>query len=549
MDCRSLRSLRALRLESLESRQLLTSVPWGADSQDTAEFMLGDVLVSVVLLESNGSVDPNQEDWTSEAVQRVKSRVEQGLQWWENLLAQQSTVHELNFQLDFTYADQPVSTGYEAIARPSDDFLLWIEDFFDQAGVESEGSFSEKIWQFNHAQRVKHNTNWAFTIFVVNAESDSDGRFDPSGSFSQSFAFAGGRFFVTTSRRPASSFTHETAHMFWALDEYAGGRPYTEQRGYYSVQNLNAADGHPDPDSRVVSIMDSHVIAYPSGAASPSALEMIGWRDSDHDGVFDVLDVPHSLQGSGVYRDGESVYQFHGQSQVGTLPNLNPSGSGNDMTINQISHVEVRFDSAEWQIVGTYGQYAVELELQIPVPVGAQVIEIRTVDSRTGVASPTFQDVLLSSENSWQNPIQALDINGDQLVTPLDALLVINALNQDGARILPPRPAGEDPIPYLDSSGDGFLSALDALLIINALNSQAAASPVTAAAPNAAAPVTPAPEGEIGALRHQFAAAVDAAFHENDRSTSSRKFPLARHLAEDELWVDPLRNAAVGEAT
>ena len=290
---------RDLRFESLEGRQLLTSVPWGADPQDTAEYMLGTVLVSLVLFESDGSHDVNREDWTSESVEQVKEHVQEGLQWWEDLLAQQDSVHELDFQLDYTYADQPIQTGYEPISRPSDDFMLWIEDFFDQAAVPAGSGYSDRIRQFNHAQRLKHDTNWAFTILVVNSEIDNDGRFDPSGSFSQSFAFAGGRFFVMTSERPASTVAHETAHMFWALDEYSGSRPYTEERGYYRVQNLNAADGHPDPDSRVASIMDSHVIAYPLQAASDSALEMIGWRDSDQDGIFDVLDVPHSLTGEG----------------------------------------------------------------------------------------------------------------------------------------------------------------------------------------------------------------------------------------------------------
>ncbi len=461
---------RGLRVESLEDRQLLTSVPWGAEAQDTAEFMLGDVLVSLVLFESDGRRDANQETWTPTAVERVKANVQQGLKWWEDLLARQDTVHELHFQIDTTFADRPVRTGYEPIARQSDDFVLWIEDFFAEAGVAPGSSYSERIRQFNHAQRVKHETNWAFTIMVVNAGNDDDGRFEASGSFAQSFAFAGGRFFVMTSQRPASTVAHETGHMFWALDEYAGGRPYTDERGYYDVQNRNAADGHPDPDARVPSIMDSHVIAYPLHAASPSALEMIGWRDADHDRIFDVLDVPLTLHGDGEFLADESLYHFRGQSQVGTLPNRNPSGSGHAMTLNRVSHVEVRFAPSDWQIVEVYGQYTVDLDLTVPVPAGATGIEIRTVDAPTGVTSPIFEDVLPEPELSWQNPDLALDINGDQLVTPLDALLVINELNSTGPGPLHSRTAlGGVPV-FLDSNGDGYLSALDALLVINELN-------------------------------------------------------------------------------
>ena len=49
-------------LESLEARRLLTGLPFGAAADDTGEYMLGDVLVTAVLLESDGSLDePSQQ--------------------------------------------------------------------------------------------------------------------------------------------------------------------------------------------------------------------------------------------------------------------------------------------------------------------------------------------------------------------------------------------------------------------------------------------------------------------------------------------------------
>ena len=536
---RVVRWRRGLRYESLEDRQLLTSVPWGADAQDTAEYMLGDVLVSLVLFESDGSRDANRETWTPAAVERVKANVQQGLQWWQDLLAQQGSVHELNFRIDTTFADQPVRTGYEPIARPSDDFAFWIEDFFAQADVAPGSSYSERIRQFNHAQRVKHDTNWAFTILVVNAGNDEDGRFAAGGSFSQSFAFAGGRFFVMTSQRPASTVAHETGHMFWALDEYAGGRPYTDERGYYRVQNQNAFDGNPDPATRVPSIMDSHVIAYPRQAASPSALEMIGWRDSDQDGIFDVLDVPLTLRGDGEFLTGQSLYRFRGHSQVGTLPNRNPSGSGHAMTINQVSQVEVRFGPGEWQVVQVYGQYAVDLDLTIPVPAGASGIEIRTVDVRSGVTSPIFEDTRPEPEFSWQNPAVALDVNGDQLVTPLDALLVINELNAAGPRQLSAHRGTGGVPPFLDSNGDGYLSALDALLVINELNAQNGNAARLAESRTSRWPL--AAEGEELVASPSLAltaSAVDASLQEWDWMRAGRRRGTDRHVAlgEPDEW-------------
>jgi hypothetical protein len=55
---------RKLHIESLESRRVFASIPFGATPEDTGEFMLGRVGVTVVLLESNGQIDPSTEDWT-----------------------------------------------------------------------------------------------------------------------------------------------------------------------------------------------------------------------------------------------------------------------------------------------------------------------------------------------------------------------------------------------------------------------------------------------------------------------------------------------------
>jgi hypothetical protein len=73
----------------------------------------------------------------------------------------------------------------------------------------------------------------------------------------------------------------------------------------------------------------------------------------------------------------------------------------------------------------------------------------------------------------WQNAANPLDVDNSGQVVPLDALLVINEINQRGSRPLPPPPISSSPFsppPYLDVTGDGFLSPLDALRVINYLN-------------------------------------------------------------------------------
>lgn len=93
-----------------------------------------------------------------------------------------------------------------------------------------------------------------------------------------------------------------------------------------------------------------------------------------------------------------------------------------------------------------------------------------------GVAPPndlpapigTASSPATSPTTSWQNAEQPQDVNADGSVSPLDALLVINSLNERGTQRLPnEHPAGS---PFLDVNNDGFVAPVDALLVINELN-------------------------------------------------------------------------------
>ena len=73
---------------------------------------------------------------------------------------------------------------------------------------------------------------------------------------------------------------------------------------------------------------------------------------------------------------------------------------------------------------------------------------------------------------AWHNPTEPLDVNDDGVVSPLDALLVINKLNAEGAGALDAPVGAVDW--FVDVNADGRLSPIDALLIINRLNAEAA---------------------------------------------------------------------------
>jgi hypothetical protein len=78
--------------------------------------------------------------------------------------------------------------------------------------------------------------------------------------------------------------------------------------------------------------------------------------------------------------------------------------------------------------------------------------------------------IITGSSEPLQNPTLPADVNDDNLVTAIDALIVINEMARREA-------SGEaastsDRQYYLDVNGDGYISAVDALQVINRLNEQ-----------------------------------------------------------------------------
>ena len=449
---------RGIRLEHLEGRALLAfgDLPFGAMPDDTGEYMLGDVRVNVVFMESDATMlkadgspadsgtitfrlpsnptapfnynytPENWSSWTPSALADLRGKISGGLSWWQQTLAARfprAPANSLNFSVDWTYADSPVHTAYEPIARISDDFAHWTYDFLKQVGFDQHAEtsgFSPDIRAFNNFTRQQTNSDWAFTIFVVNDLFDPNDRFSQFtglGSFSQAFAFAGGQFMVVPASRPFETFAHETGHMFWGLDEYLdvdmvwnpttqqweqGQTPdeYARSRGYYNTPNNNAADNPTAGFVQEDSIMTNGLPmqrARDNHTSSRWTLEMVGWKDADNDGLMDVLDVPLHLAGSGQYDINTGIYYFNGSTIVRTLPNLNPSGLKNDITLNQIRAIEYSVDDGlTWlrhpQTFETR-TYASPISINFPVPDGGTTVKIRTLDTRTGVRSNEFVGV------------------------------------------------------------------------------------------------------------------------------------------------------------
>ncbi len=83
--------------------------------------------------------------------------------------------------------------------------------------------------------------------------------------------------------------------------------------------------------------------------------------------------------------------------------------------------------------------------------------------TRLHVESLEQRRLLAADIMVFQNPIDPLDVNLDQFVSPVDALAIINELNT-------PDSTSSTVGAFLDASGDHILAPIDALSIINDLN-------------------------------------------------------------------------------
>ena len=72
----------------------------------------------------------------------------------------------------------------------------------------------------------------------------------------------------------------------------------------------------------------------------------------------------------------------------------------------------------------------------------------------------------------FRNPLRPLDTNRDGTVAPLDALIIINRLNDSGSGSLqtPTSVAGLTEYFYIDTNGDGSVAPIDVIQVINFLN-------------------------------------------------------------------------------
>jgi hypothetical protein len=313
------------------------ALPYNAGFYDTSEYMIGDVSVAILLPESNGTIDPNKENWASNDVSAVVSEIQAGLSWW--------AAREPKAHLSFTYSISVVETSYEPITRGSYDEGLWIGETMRKKGYSSSNYF-DQVRSYLNDLRSNDGTDWTVAIFVANSKADLDGYF-ANGKFA--YAYLGGPFMVMTYDNNGYSLfnmdavtTHELGHIFYALDEYYDAKQLPSARsGYLNFENLNTEYGG---TSNVPCIMRGQISPYASGSVCYYTRGQIGWIDSDGDGILDIVDFPPSNSLNPYSPDPVAypIRKYVGQaSSRACYPNNNPhSLSQNNITINTIKKVQ-----------------------------------------------------------------------------------------------------------------------------------------------------------------------------------------------------------------
>jgi len=359
------------------------------DARLPSQYLAGSVAVRLVLPESNGEFDRSTEDWTVFQIEQVVAQTQAALDWWRERLPAARLAFELTVQV--------VPTRYEPIRYGLAQEGLWIGDVLRRLGYESANYF-EQAYMAAFDLRDHNGTDWATTIFIVNSAQDdgyfADGRF--------AYAYLNGPFSVITSDGgPYSTqwlravIAHELAHLFGALDQYSAAGISCDQRsGYLYAPTTNSMFNNCGTNEP--SIMRELINSFTIGAVDVSARAQLGYRDSDGDGIIDVLDttpfitIANTLQS----RSGRPLVELVARDQAFPSP-VQP-----DASINPITAIEYRVNESDWQLVipadGAFDRALETAEIELPLYDGDYVVEFRAFNAADNTSDVVTQTMTVN---------------------------------------------------------------------------------------------------------------------------------------------------------
>ncbi len=392
------------------------------NATEPAAFAAGSVAVSIIFPQSTGANGtPHTEDWSTtdsygpvgdvdpsypsltprEAY--IVTEVSKTLAWWE---ARAPAAAQLTFVIPavgMLGAPQQRAVAQEPITIASTDDQRWRHPIMRSLGFPKNTTDDTPPPEtaYDNAVRRASGADWAFTLYVVDSLHDdaaathdpTPGEF-PDGAFAYTFDLFG-PYAVETydndSYGPGNFdgvLAHEIGHVFGALDEYAPpapGYPSTGDlySGYLWVRNRNAVTGGTTNLMCIMRGGSAGLKAYlgllnakskPYGGICPSTRGQIGWRDSNKNGIPDVVDTTPTVKlGRATTAPSARTVTVTGVASENPWPpghNAQGHAFTTGISIFVPHDVQYSVDGGAWNAVGTPGTTASESFDFTTVPLG-----------------------------------------------------------------------------------------------------------------------------------------------------------------------------------
>ena len=193
--------------------------------------MTGLVDVALIFTQTDGSLDANQNPWTTGAEDTTLKVIATDLATWSHnaqYYNQSLTFRLLPVRHDSSWARQP----YDPIQHSKDEDSLWENGVFGNAGISS-GTNIERGFAFADSLMSWYDADHAYTAFLVMSANANVSTFPGGGELG--FAYFDGPMinviynfgwirafpFSVPFSSMGDIFGHETGHVFWATDEYS----------------------------------------------------------------------------------------------------------------------------------------------------------------------------------------------------------------------------------------------------------------------------------------------------------------------------------------